>query len=101
MQQVTVVELRDLHDSVSVVDVREADEFRGGHVPGALHMPLATVPIRIAELDRSQRHYVVCQAGGRSAQACAYLEAQGFDVVNVAGGTGEWIAAGFPVATGD
>jgi rhodanese-related sulfurtransferase len=66
-----------------------------------VHIPLATVPVRMAELDRGQRHYIVCQAGGRSAQACMFLAAQGFDVVNVAGGTGDWIAAGLPVVMGD
>lgn len=100
MEQVTVGELRDMGGAVSVIDVREVEEYRGGHVPGARHIPLALVPLRMTELDRTRRHYLVCQAGGRSAQAVAYLQEQGFDVVNVAGGTGEWIAAGFPIETG-
>jgi rhodanese-related sulfurtransferase len=96
MDQITTSELNSLED-VSVIDVRETDEYSSGHVPGALNIPLAIVPLRINELDRDVTHYIICQAGGRSAQACMYLAQQGFDVVNVAGGTGEWIAAGFPI----
>ncbi len=40
---------------------------------------------------------VICQAGGRSARVVEALEARGYDATNVAGGTGEWIASGFPV----
>ena len=96
MDQITTTELKSLED-VSVIDVRETDEYSSGHVPGALNIPLALVPLRINELDRDVTHYIICQAGGRSAQACMYMAQQGFDVVNVAGGTGEWIAAGFPI----
>ena len=41
-------------------------------------------------LDKNQSYYVVCQAGGRSGRACEFLEAQGFDVINVTGGMNEW-----------
>ena len=96
MNQISVSELRDLGD-VSIVDVREVGEFASGHVPSAVNIPLSLVPLRMTELPRETRHYIICQAGGRSAQACMYLEQQGFDVVNVEGGTGEWIVSGFPV----
>jgi rhodanese-related sulfurtransferase len=96
MNQISVSELHSLGD-VSIIDVREVDEFSSGHVPHAVNIPLALVPLRVSDLSRQTRHYLICQAGGRSAQACMYLEQQGFDVVNVAGGTGEWIASGFPV----
>ncbi len=100
MKEVTVNELKSDLGSVSVVDVRERDEFSMGHVAGAVHVPLAMVPIRMNELDRSTTHYLICQSGGRSAQACAFLEQQGYDVVNVIGGTGTWIDSGFPVEVG-
>lgn len=100
MQSISVQELNNLVGTVSVVDVREPGEYMSGHVPGAQSMPLATVPVRMNELDRSQTHYVICQAGGRSAQACQFLKAQGYDVVNVEGGTGDWIYAGFTATTG-
>lgn len=81
-----------------VLDVRESDEFDSGHVPGAKHIALNTVPDRMAELPKDQQVWVICQAGARSMRAADYLEAQGFDVVSVAGGTGEWIASGKTVS---
>jgi rhodanese-related sulfurtransferase len=44
--------------------------------------------------------YLMCAAGGRSAQATAYLEDQGYDAVNVTGGIIEWQRGGLPVDRG-
>jgi len=82
-----------------VLDVREAHEYRTGHVPGALNIPLSVLPVRMHELPRDRQVLVICQAGGRSAQATLLLRAVGVDAYNVSGGTGAWIAAGRPVAT--
>lgn len=101
MQEITVTQLREVLGSVNIIDVRETSEYVTGHVPGALHMPLATIPLRISELDRDETLYVICEAGGRSAQACAYLSAQGFDAVNIGGGTGMWRTLGFEVNAGE
>jgi rhodanese-related sulfurtransferase len=83
-----------------VVDVREPHEYITGHVPGALSMPLATVPLRHEELPRDRTLHLICQAGGRSAQAASWLAKQGYQVVNVAGGTGAWVGNGHPVRMG-
>ena len=56
-----------------VVDVREAREYRPGHVPGAQNMPLSVLPARLPELPKDRPVYVICQAGGRSAQATALM----------------------------
>jgi rhodanese-related sulfurtransferase len=80
-----------------VVDVREPEEYAGGHVPGARLVPLATVPVRLAEFPTDRPVYLVCAVGGRSFQAAQYLAQRGIDAVNVDGGTGEWVAAGYPV----
>ena len=78
-----------------VVDVRESDEWITGRVPGATHIPMHDVPARLEELPRDQSFYVICQAGGRSRQVTQFLRQQGFDAINVAGGTGEWAARGW------
>jgi rhodanese-related sulfurtransferase len=83
-----------------VVDVREPHEYAAGHVPGALSMPLTTIPGRHHELPRDQTVHLICQAGGRSARAAAWLSGQGFRVANVTGGTGAWIGRGHRVVTG-
>ena len=83
-----------------VVDVREPQEYASGHVPGAVSMPLSTVPVRHHELPRDLTVHLICQAGGRSAQAAAWLAKQGYRVANVTGGTGAWIGQGHRVVTG-
>ena len=81
-------------------DVREPDEYEAGHIPGAVHVPLATVPDQVAVFPTDGPVYVVCAAGGRSMRACEFLRAQGVDAVNIAGGTRAWIQAGHAVASG-
>jgi thioredoxin 1 len=81
-----------------VVDVREAWEFESGHVPKAHHIPLNSVPEQLGAIPKDQRVWIICQSGGRSMTAANYLEANGFDVVSVAGGTGSWIGAGKKVS---
>ncbi|RYJ06023.1 MAG: rhodanese-like domain-containing protein [Actinomycetales bacterium] len=83
-------------DGVLVVDVREPHEWAEGHIDGALHVPLGDLPARVGELDPQTTTYVVCHLGGRSARAVAWLQQQGHDVVNVAGGMDAWEAAGRP-----
>ena len=99
MRSVTVHNLKAALDegSALIIDVREPYEYADGHVPGAELMPLMTVPQRVAELPADQPVYVVCAVGGRSAQAAAFLATRGVDAINVDGGTGEWVAAGYPV----
>jgi rhodanese-related sulfurtransferase len=88
-----------IEEQVTLLDVREAREYRTGHVPGARNLPLSVLPARLPELPKDRPILVICQAGGRSAQATALMRAVGFDATSVAGGTGEWIAAGRPVDT--
>jgi len=79
-----------------VLDVREDYEFAGGRVPQAHHIPMNEVPARLEELPQ-QRINVICQSGGRSRAITDYLRAQGFEAVNVAGGTAAWAARGWPL----
>ncbi len=79
-----------------VLDVREPDEFSEARIAGVVHVPLATVPERIADLPTDQPVFVVCAAGGRSMQAAAFLRPHGIDAINVAGGTKAWVASGKP-----
>ena len=99
MRSISVYDLKPLLDpgAVQVVDVREPSEYAEGHVPGAASIPLATVPLRMAEIDRDRPVHLICAAGGRSAQAAQYLNEHGFDTLNVEGGTNGWIEARFPV----
>jgi rhodanese-related sulfurtransferase len=82
-----------------VLDVREADEYAEGHVPGAVHIPLGDLPARVDEVP-SGRVLVICKMGGRSMKAAELLAPLGHDVTNVAGGTMAWIESGRDVAQG-
>jgi rhodanese-related sulfurtransferase len=87
---------------VFVLDVREDDEWRGGHIEGAVHVPLMDLPVRLPEVPTDRPVAVVCRVGSRSAQATSWLADQGYDVRNVDGGMVAWFAASLPaVADGD
>jgi rhodanese-related sulfurtransferase len=101
MQEIDVTALAALGENAVVLDVREPDEYAAGHVPGAVLIPLGEVVQRLDEVPQGGPLHVICHSGGRSARATAWLEQQGVEAVNVAGGTSAWIAAGQPVATGD
>ena len=83
-----------------VIDVREADEYDSGHVPGALFVPLSELEQRVDEVPSGEPVLVICKSGGRSMRACNYLAPLGRDVTNIAGGTMAWIDSGRDVVTG-
>jgi hydroxyacylglutathione hydrolase len=88
-------------DGVQVIDVRSPEEWRKGHLPGAIHIPLAQLPERIGELDASAPIVMQCQGGGRSSIATSLLQSQGLpDVSNLAGGYDAWVALGYEVESG-
>ncbi|EHJ51699.1 rhodanese-like domain-containing protein [Streptococcus macacae] len=75
---------------LDLIDVREADEFKQGHVPSAQNLPLSQLIERSKELDTEKTYYIMCQMGGRSASACDFLDDQGFKVVNIEDGFAAW-----------
>ena len=79
-------------ENITILDVREVDEFQAGHIEGALNAPLSTLENGYEQLDASKLYYVICQGGMRSERACQFLETKGFDVVNVEGGMNQWKA---------
>lgn len=83
-----------------VIDVRTADEYAAGHIPGSTFMPLFAVPLRLSELDRRRDVYVVCESGARGQQASHYLDERGYTVRNLDGGMGAWRASGMQVRSG-
>ena len=87
-------------DGATVIDVREPGEYVGGHVPGAVLMPMGQLPSRTGELDRSRPVYVICASGNRSGAMTNYLVRIGFDARSIAGATAGWAGAGRPVVTG-
>jgi rhodanese-related sulfurtransferase len=89
-----------LAEGARLVDVREDDEYASGHVAGAEHVPMRTVPAHLDELRGDGVLYVICAVGARSAVVAEFLEGQGISAVNVDGGMHAWLRAGLPVQTG-
>lgn len=86
----------DAH-KLRVIDVRQMQEIAMGTVPRAEALPLHTLPARIHELSPAEKLVVICRSGARSAQACMFLQQQGFtDVYNLRGGMIGWSQSGLP-----
>jgi hydroxyacylglutathione hydrolase len=83
-----------------VLDVRAEGEWKAGHLPGSLNLPIGELDRRLGELPRHRPMIVHCQTGARAAMAASLLRARGFrDVSQFPGGFAEWRAAGQPVET--
>ena len=74
------------NEQLSLVDVREVEEFETLHLEGAQNLPLSQLTDIYDQLDKDLLHYVICKSGMRSARACQFLAEQGYDVINVQGG---------------
>lgn len=76
-----------------ILDVRTADEFRGGKIPGAknINAMSSNFASEIAKLDKSKTYLVYCLSGGRSRTACSAMTNAGFEnVYNLQGGISSW-----------
>jgi len=95
--RITVAEAKEMmaRGEAKVIDVREPDEYRRGHVPGARLIPVSTVLSRREELDSDKDLIFVCAVGQRSALACEMAAAVGLTrLYNLEGGTDAWAKAG-------
>ncbi len=78
-------------NGATLLDVRSPEEFGGGHIDGAINIPVQELAGRTDELgDKSAQVVVYCQSGGRSAMAKRLLESQGFASVHDLGGIAQW-----------
>ena len=89
--------VNDATHDLRVIDVRQMQEIAMGTVPRAEPLPLHTLPAKVHELSREEKLVIVCRSGARSAQACMFLQQQGFsNVYNLRGGIMGWVQSGFP-----
>lgn len=70
-------------ESCNIIDVRERVEFATGHVPAAVNMPLSEFVSNYQMLEKDKTCHIICQT-------CLFLDAQGYNVVNIAGGISAW-----------
>ena len=86
-----------------LIDVREADEFQAGHIPGAINIPRGLLEFRLSNdpvlSSRDQKLVLYCKNSGRSALAASALQEMGYlEVLSILGGFDAWAAANKPVA---
>lgn len=89
--------------AVTVLDVRPPEEFRAGHLPGALSIPLKELERRLSELPQDREIVAYCRGPYcvLAVEAVDMLRARGFTAFRLEDGVRDWQARGFPVATGE
>ena len=101
LPQVSVAELNEriANNDMQIIDVRRPAEYVSGHVPSAKNAPLASLDKSLGplKLEKNKLTAIICAGGYRSSAAASLLQQQGFsNLINVTGGTGAWINAGYP-----
>jgi rhodanese-related sulfurtransferase len=84
-----------------LLDVREADEWDAGHVPGSVHIPVRELGPRQAELPSDRTILAICRSGSRSGMVTRALTDAGYQVENLEGGLQVWEASGFDLESSD
>ena len=92
-----------IRDADVLVDVREADEYAAGHLPGAVHISRGLLEFKFSSnpalQPRDLKIVLYCKTSGRAALSAAALHEMGYlNVQSIAGGFDAWVAAGQPVA---
>ena len=89
----TIQEL--IQQGAKIIDVRTAEEFKGGNVPNSINIPLNEVPQRIDDFEDIDDPIILCcLSGGRSGQATGFLQAQGIECYNGGG----WMELNYAVS---
>lgn len=89
--------------AVTVLDVRPVEEYRAGHIPGAISVPLKELMLRLSELPQDQEIVAYCRGPYcvLAVQAVEMLRAKSFNAVRLEDGIQDWRAMGFSVSVGD
>ena len=84
---------------IHLIDVRTEGEVSRGVIDGAIHIPLHLLPLRAADIPQNKPVVIYCNSGARSAQACAFMAAKGFENMhNLSGGIMAWARSGKPLS---
>ena len=86
--------------NLQLIDVREPDEWKAGHIAGAIHIPMGRLQHSIGSIDAGRRVAVICRSGVRSKGAARLLRGHSIDAASVRGGMLAWARAGLPVVRG-
>ena len=95
MQELSAIQVHELLQGATtqplLLDVREPWEYKICHIEGSEHVPMRSIPAKIAALDPAQETVVICHHGIRSRMVCQYLQQEGFsNLINLTGGVKSW-----------
>lgn len=94
-----LLKLLEKGEEVTLIDVRGEGEVAYGMIEGARHIPLHLLPLKANEINKDVPHVFYCRSGARSAQACAFMAAQGHGKsFNLQGGITAWVQSGLNLA---
>lgn len=88
----TFKEKIDTDEKAVIVDVRTTEEEEEGIIENSLNINIMerSFPAKVMDLDKNKNYYVYCRSGGRSATACQFMDKQGLNTFNLAGGIEAW-----------
>jgi rhodanese-related sulfurtransferase len=105
LEPVTLKELRQRlrRGDVTVIDVRPAEEYRAGHIPGALSIPVNQLKRRLPEIPKGREVVAYCRGPYcvYSVEAVEILRKSGYKARRAGEGLPDWRASGLPVVAGD
>ena len=79
------------NEEITLLDVREVSEYKGGHIEGAVNAPLSSLDANQLPYPKDEPIYVICRSGNRSAQAASQLQDAGYtEIYDVSGGMMAW-----------
>ncbi|WP_223591407.1 rhodanese-like domain-containing protein [Neobacillus bataviensis] len=91
VKTVTEEDFRSGYRKAQLIDVREPNEFEGGHILGARNIPMSQMRMRMKEIRPDMPVYLYCQSGMRSARAAQFLHRKGYkDLTQLQGGFKKW-----------
>ncbi len=88
-----VINVNDIDNltGISLIDIREPYEYKGGSIRNSKNIPMQNLMSNPDKyLIKDKTYYIMCQSGARSSRTVNYLKKQGYDVVNVIGGIGSY-----------
>ncbi len=90
----------DAGEDIVLLDIRSEAELRQGILPGAEHLAMHLIPLKIQDLPKDKDVVLYCRSGARSYHACAFLAQQGVDnALNLRGGILDWARNGFEIGS--
>ena len=91
MRNLSAKQFQEESKGNKVIDVREAHEYKRGHIAGAMNIPLSQLQQRIGEIPEDEMVFLYCQSGMRSKQAAKLLSRKGYtNLANLNGGISAW-----------